>query len=132
MPFDDRLYKVSGGVTIDLVTDEGTLSFTIYDGFLFDGRSGGKLVDWVIPNLGTQDEVVAWLVHDVSFYPDTVSFELANDLLYLLLRRSGMGRFRAGLVYRAVTIFGKNRKSETIESIEPMFKDNAYKYLFKW
>jgi len=105
MPIVDRWYLVSEPVGVEIRTDEGVLRVVVDEGFRFDGRSGGKLVDWLIPNLGTQAETCCWLVHDVLAHDYDVSYETTNDLLRQMLRSiGGYGRARAWMVWRAVSL----------------------------
>ena len=106
-PIKDRLYMVAEGATCCLRTDAGCLVYTVKAGFEFDGRSGGRLVDWLVPNLGTQQETWAWLCHDVLYYDFDISFETANDLLRQQLRvDAGYGRVRSSMICASVDRFG--------------------------
>lgn len=106
MPIMDRWYHISEPVAIRLHTDAGVLDVVAHEGFRFDGRSGGKLVDWLVPNLGSQDETACWLVHDILAHDFDISVETTNDLLYQQLRMgAGYGRVRAWMVWRSVSLW---------------------------
>jgi hypothetical protein len=55
-------------------------------GFVFDGRSGPRIVDWYAPNLGNLYEILCWFVHDCNGYGLDLSFKDTNILLYAMLR----------------------------------------------
>ena len=103
-PVSDRWYRIPGAFTIDLTTDCGRIRINIDDGFMFDGRSGGPAVDFIAPNLGTQSELKAWLLHDINGYGKCLSFEETNELLYSMLRgQCNYSWFRAKVIYTAVS-----------------------------
>lgn len=132
MPEADRWYRVAEGNEITLHTDEGVLRYTVYAGFKFDGRSGGKVVDWLISNLGSQDLATCWLVHDIGFYPNTVSFELANEILYQMLRLSGVSKLKAWAVFKAVSWFGRSSKAYETSEVVGRYRQNLNQYFFRW
>lgn len=104
-PVADRWYRVNGAFTVDITTDCGVKRINVDDGFLFDGRSGGPMVDFIAPNLGTQAELKAWCLHDICGHDLTgFSFEETNEMLYMLLRQCGYGWFRAKTIYTAVSL----------------------------
>lgn len=74
-------------------------------GFMFDGRSGPKIVDWYAPNLGTLEERVCWLVHDCNGYGQDLSFEDTNLLLFAMLRDlAGYRTSKANVIQLAVSL----------------------------
>lgn len=83
---DGRRYPLEAGVRLSVVTNQGTLHVQTAPGFVFDGRSGPKIVDWYAPNLGNIYEKVSWLVHDCNGYGQDLSFKDTNVLLYAMLR----------------------------------------------
>jgi len=103
-PLDDRWYELVSPVTITVERDGWKLSYEFLSGFEFDGRSGGPLADFCVPNLGTQDEVACWLIHDANGYGAALSFRETNALLRRMLRLIGYGPVRAWLVWAAVSI----------------------------
>ena len=108
-PVKDRLYRIASNAKCCIRTDVGCLIYTANIGFKFDGRSGGKLVDWLVPNLGTQQETWAWLCHDILYYDFDISFETANDLLrQQLVLDAGMSSWKAGLIKYSVDRFGRS------------------------
>ena len=114
-PIADRWYTIPNGFRFELVTDIGRKIISVDAGFCFDGRSGGPMVDalGVAPNLGTQAELKAWLLHDINYYDCTgLSFEESNDMLYQMLRECGYSWIRARLVYNAVQWFGASSFGE--------------------
>ena len=106
-PLADRWYSVQGHFDIDCyLRDSGVKHISVDDGFLFDGRSGGPIVDFIAPNLGTQDELLAWLLHDLNGHSVTgFSFEETNAILYWMLRKyCGYGYLRAQAIHTAVSM----------------------------
>ena len=90
---DERRYMLDGHVHVMVATSQGTLQVMTAPGFIFDGRSGPKIVDWYAPNLGTLEERVCWYVHDCNGYGLDLSFSDTNLLLYAMLR--DFARYRA-------------------------------------
>ena len=104
-PISDRWYEIQGAFSIDITTDCGVKRINVDDGFLFDGRSGGPMVDFIAPNLGTQAELKAWCLHDINAHDLTgFTFEETNEMLYMLLRQCGYGWFRAKVIHTAVSL----------------------------
>ena len=85
-PNGRRRYPLDDEVNLMIYTSQGTLNVVTSAGFVFDGRSGPKIVDWYAPNLGTLEERVCWLVHDCNGYGLDLSFEDTNLLLFAMLR----------------------------------------------
>ena len=83
---DERRYFLYGEVNLIITTNQGTLHVVTAPGFIFDGRSGPKIIDWYAPNLGTLEERLAWFVHDCNGYGLDLSFEDTNVLLFAMLR----------------------------------------------
>lgn len=81
-----RRYQLDGGVRFSVITNQGTLHVQTAPGFVFDGRSGPKIVDWYAPNLGNLYEIVCWFVHDCNGYGQDLSFKDTNIMLYAMLR----------------------------------------------
>lgn len=82
----ERRYPLRGRVHLEVVTNQGTLTVTTGAGFEFDGRSGPSIIDFYVPNLGSLEEKVCWLVHDCNGYATGLSFKDTNILLYAMLR----------------------------------------------
>lgn len=112
-PVSDRWYEVQGAFTVDYFTDSGRIHICVDAGFMFDGRSGGPMVEalGIAPNLGTQAELKCWLIHDLNGYDICLSYDETNDLLYDMLRDIGYGWFKSKAIYTAVNFtdswFGK-------------------------
>lgn len=85
-PNGRRRYPLDDEVNLMIYTSQGTLNVVTSAGFMFDGRSGPKIVDWYAPNLGTLEERLAWFVHDCNGYGLDLSFEDTNVLLFAMLR----------------------------------------------
>lgn len=114
-PVGDRWYTIPHCVDIDIYIEGcGRKHIHLDAGFLFDGRSGGPGADLIAPNLGTQEEVKAWLAHDICFFDTTgFSFSESNYILYWQLRnKCGYGWWRAKTVYWTVGLFGEGNFGE--------------------
>ena len=83
---DERRYTLTEEVNLIVRTNQGTLNLVTSPGFVFDGRSGPKIIDWYAPNLGTLEERLCWYVHDCNGYGLDLSFEDTNVLLFSMLR----------------------------------------------
>jgi len=124
-PIADRWYRIPHRWAVDAFTDCGRVHIDVDADFLFDGRSGGKAVDHVVPNLGTQAECKEWAKHDLFGHGLGLSFVETNDNLRMGLRdHCKYSRELAGIVHRAVSLsddwFG-----------EPAFDDKSYPNLAK-
>lgn len=82
----ERRYVLYGEVNLIITTNQGNLNVVTSPGFVFDGRSGPKIIDWYTPNLGSLEERLCWFVHDCNGYGLDLSFEDTNVLLYAMLR----------------------------------------------
>jgi hypothetical protein len=86
----DRTYETASDGSMRLYTDSGVVELTWEKGTRTDGRSGGFLVDWLIPNVGDKLYRRCWFFHDCAFALASycirqgklppISFELANEL----------------------------------------------------
>lgn len=102
---DRRRYLVEGAISLTVFTNQGELKVTTAPGFVFDGRSGPKIVDWYAPNLGTLEERLCWFVHDCNGYGLDLSFEDTNVLLYAMLRDLAKYRTaKANVIQLAVSL----------------------------
>lgn len=100
-----RRYPLCDEVNLLIRTNYGTLHVVTSAGFVFDGRSGPKIVDWYAPNLGTLEERVCWLVHDCNGYGQDLSFEDTNILLFAMLRDlAGYRTSKANVIQLAVSL----------------------------
>lgn len=85
-PIRDRWYRLVSPVNIFIhVAGLGWVVYRFKAGFLFDGRSGGPLADFIVPNLGTQEELACWLIHDANGYDLLLSFYRTNEMLRQML-----------------------------------------------
>ena len=101
----DRRYQLQETVIIKVITDLGKLIAEFYPKFEFDGRSGPGIVDWYVPNLGTIEERLAWLIHDGCGYATCLDFKSTNHLLKLILRdQVGYSRFKSSIIETAVSL----------------------------
>lgn len=100
-----RRYPQPGRVRFDVVTNQGRLHIETDPGFVFDGRSGPKIIDWYAPNLGTFEEKICWYAHDCNGYGLALSFEDTNILLNVMLRdMASYRKTKANVIELAVSI----------------------------
>lgn len=116
-PISDRWYKINHPVDMEIITNVGTYRIKLDKDFHFDGRSGGPFADLIAPNLGTQNEVKAWLLHDVLGYDIGLSFKETNDALYwTLIYNCAYHSFKASLIRKAVSVsdswFGRPKEGD--------------------
>ena len=104
---NDRDIKFAQRCYIDVITDEGCLSYDISPGFITNGRSGTGLIDGLIPHFGNKSILTAWILHDINYY-EFISKDLADEVLRQMLIKAGMNRFKASLVKKSVQWFGSN------------------------
>lgn len=135
-PIADRWYRIDGAFTVDIyLKDEGVVHIRVDDGFMFDGRSGGPCVDFIAPNLGTQDELKIWLLHDLMAYDIYFSFKETNKILYDNLRNINYSWIKANAIWSAVSIsdswFGiplpDSREYPNLNKIHVRHYDKLYK-----
>lgn len=110
---DDRKYRLMAYSSIIYYTDCGAIHYRAYADYMTDGRSGGPVVDLILPNVGNKYYKRTWFPHDLAYgfaaeclsnhQEPPISFETANDLFEQALRLPkslggpGLGEFRAGL-----------------------------------
>lgn len=100
-----RRYVFSGPTEGYLYTNQGTLHFRTEAGFVCDMRSGPKIIDWYVPNLGTMAEREAWFLHDLLGYGQSLGFADTNLLLFAILKcRAKYAYPKAKLVQTAVSL----------------------------
>ena len=101
-----RWYRIPHAWMVTIWTDCGVIRIRVAAGFLFDGRSGGPLLDYVAPNLGTTAEVWAWAVHDLLGHGVYGDVQFANDALHWMLLHSAFYTpERAALIVGAVSAY---------------------------
>jgi len=118
-----RWYEIQDDVKVSVLLDTGlVLDYYIKKGFRFDSRSGGFLVDLVLPHFGSEMYIMCWLIHDVNAYAQYYSFRDTNELLYSMLHLAGANALQRKAV-RAVGVndfwFG-----------EPKYGDREYPNLY--
>ena len=102
---EDRRYPLYGSVSFVVYTNQGTLKVKTISPFVFDGRSGPKIVDFYAPNLGTLEEKLCWLTHDCNGYGLDLSFKDTNVLLFAMLRDlAGYRATKATVIQLAVSL----------------------------
>lgn len=103
-----RRYVLSEPVGIRVFTDSGIFMANTETGFIFDGRSGPRIADLLVPNLGTLEERTAFFLHDCAAYAQSLGFAETNLLLkYFLRDMCAYSNFMSELVRKAVSISKK-------------------------
>lgn len=101
---EKRKYILEVPLEYNVHFDSGTIHVRTEAGFVFDGRSGPKCIDWFAPNLGSINERVAWHMHDALGYGQSLGFKDTNYALkYVLRDQAGYG-FKAEIIRLAVSI----------------------------
>lgn len=134
-PMGNRLYKVTDTFTCRIVTDEGAFVFRFLPGFVTNFRSGGVAVDCFVDQIGDEKKALCYLVHDAMYtpcmalvYEHPVSRKLADTLLRESLKYSGMGSFKASVVYNSVRLFGESAYTED----DALTSCNSKLFTFEW
>lgn len=104
---NDRNIKFVKRCLIDVVTDEGVLSYDILPGFITNCRSGTSFIDGFVPHFGNNATIIAWVIHDCNYY-ELLSKDLADDILKKMLIKAGMSCIKANIVKKSVEWFGGN------------------------
>lgn len=101
----ERRYLLRTPVEYKVRFDGGLLFVRTEPGFVFDGRSGPKIVDWFAPNLGSLEERLAWHMHDCLGYAQSLDFAQTNYALKFVLRDlAGYGSFKPEIIRKAVSL----------------------------
>lgn len=130
-PFEHGLFIIPKYTQIKLHTNEGTLCAIMFESFKTDMGSIPRVLRGAIPYIGNQKTAGAYLFHDFCYSVGDsrgVSRALADDMLYQMLRLSGVNRFKSYCVFKAVRIFG----SKSFEQKSEIDKHNEGKYIFLW
>ena len=111
-PIGVRKWMVDEPIVVDIITKEsGVLTYNISPGFITDFRSGNKIIDWLVPHVGSRDIAIAYLCHDIEYVladMDGVSKKQADINLRQMLKLAGVSSWKCELVYRSVQLFGSS------------------------
>lgn len=100
-----RRYILQHAVEYYVYFNSGVLHVRTGHGFVFDGRSGPRIIDWFAPNLGTLDERVAWHMHDALAYAQSLNFVQTNYALKFVLRDiAGYSNIKSEIIRDAVSL----------------------------
>lgn len=124
-PLKDRLYEIPHDFSIYIrLMGAGKITIRVKKGFVFDGRSGGKLIDLIVPHLGTQHELKCWVLHDLLFYDILYCFDSTNNILrWDLLNNAKYGKFKAWLVWKSVQLFGRSNFGMPVDETDPYYNN---------
>lgn len=103
----DRWYIFTDNVGLAFECETHVINYKILKGFTFDGRSGGKKLDWYAPHLGSEEEIICWLIHDLNAYDCCLDVKSTNEMLYNMLIASPKPKYRkikAWFIKQCVTI----------------------------
>lgn len=114
--YEYRKFSTTHELNICIVTDKGVKRVRLDAGWRWNGRSGPSFIDYLSPNLGTQNEIKTYLVHDLAFSTLLgLSFRESNELMYTMLRiKCKYSYWRAMPIYAGVKFFGKKHYGEYI------------------
>lgn len=101
---EGKIATLSNDIHITLYTDEGEIDIFVTPGFKWNGNSGAFPCRFSKTN---EQYNVAILIHDVLYHRVGLSKDDADDILRGALREAGYNRFMAGLIHKAVTLFGR-------------------------
>lgn len=123
--YSKRRVALYHDTTIRVVTDQGTFILKAKEGFNTDGRSGGFLVDFIIPHYGDEKTFICWLAHDILFClgEKEFTFELANELLDAMLKFTGRCAWKRKLVSIGVGSGAGRKAFETQDKWDEMNKN---------
>lgn len=107
-----RMYKVAESVSRN--------GITVPAGFEYDGASIPRAAWSIIGSPFAPEFMTAAVFHDWLYYTHTLNREDADQVLYDLLRENGVGAVKAGVIHRAVRMFGGAYWPNTNEDKEKM------------
>lgn len=90
---------------LEYFTNEGVYRIGLEKGFRFNGRSGGPLIDFYLPNLADDDYNAVIAGHDACFDTHCCSFGVSNALFRGGLIAVGRKPERARVAYKFVSSF---------------------------
>lgn len=135
IPLGNRYYSLYKPYVIRVYTDEGVFSFAFKEKFITNYRSGGKLVDFFIDQIGNAKTQIAYLLHDACYTPcfmldgeHPLSKNLADELLEAMLIFAGMSSWKASLVHTSVKLFG----TSAYEDDDELTERNSKLFTFLW
>lgn len=99
-----KIATLTEDIRIALYTNEGTYVLDAAKGFKWNGNSGAFPCRFSKDN---EDYNVIILVHDLLYHRIGLSKADADDILRGGLRQAGYGRVMAGIIHKAVTLFGR-------------------------
>lgn len=134
-PLGDRYYKLSNDTVVYVHTPEGCLTFSFKSGFVTNFRSGGRLVDGFIDQIGDEHKAIIYLLHDAAYTPcascngeHPLSRAMADEILRDGLAWAGMSKFKRNLVYYSVRAFGR----KAYEEDDHLTETNKELFSFTW
>ncbi len=134
-PIGNRYYRICRDTKISAVTDSGCFELLIKAGVITNFRSGGRLVDGIIDQVGDEKKSRVYLIHDMFYTPcdacngeHPVTRALADEFLRDALAWAGMGCIKRNLVYRSVRIFGHS----AYEDDDELTETNRKLFKFSW
>jgi hypothetical protein len=108
---------------------DGVIRVDVDEEFVTDGRSGGKIIDFLLPHFGNKKYAAAVILHDALFASKLISIELANEIFEFMLKEAGIGKIRRRLAIRAVSSFIGENAYETQDKYDDI---NINKVSINW
>ena len=131
LPKDERWWELRSRMVTELVTDCGVYHYEGYAGLCTDFRSGGPLVDFVMPQAKNMAHIAAlFLPHDLNYY-GLVPRDEADSLLYQAMGLCRVAAWRKALVYQGVRIGGANAYSHLGDPLPPKYAANLGRFSFE-
>ena len=99
-----------GGGKYRLVKPMEIMGYVVPAGFVTDGASIPRIFWSLVGSPFTGKYVEVAVLHDYLYSGAVdVSFKEANRIFYKGLRKAGVNKLKAYLMYKAVSLFGKKR-----------------------
>ncbi len=115
----DELYKVIKPYRFTVFFSCDTaLTFTIHEGFIFDGASIPRAFWRLIGHPMQPRTLVAALMHDYLYATEFLERKTADWIFLEMLQKSGVGWIKRNLMWGAVDLFGGSVwRSHTLKSV---------------
>lgn len=134
-PIGNRLYKLARDTKLCVHTDEGLYEFVIKKYFVSNFRSGMRLIDAVVDQIGDEEKSLCYLFHDLIYTPcaalgmeHPLSRKKGDELLHAALIWAKMPKWKANLVYYSVRLFGHSAYWDD----DALTSANSKLFSFEW
>lgn len=98
------LYVIQNDVWIDFLYNDNKFRITVNAGAMTDGLSVPKIFRWYLPDWNDNNQLynIAGICHDGAYGSELLSKEIADELFYQGLLRSGISKSKATVAKWAV------------------------------